>query len=41
MNAIVSEHIPATYFREYQALRDELMDLVTDDDLGHRLGGRR
>jgi hypothetical protein len=28
MNSIVSEHLPATYFREYQALRDELMELV-------------
>lgn len=31
--------MPATYFSEYQALRDELMAILTDDDLGFRVGG--
>ncbi len=39
MNSIVRDHLPATYFREYQALRDQLMGVITDDDLGYRLGG--
>lgn len=40
MNSIVRVHMPATYFSEYQALRDELMAILTDDDLGFRAGGR-
>ena len=39
MNSIVRVHMPATYFSEYQALRDELMAILTDDDLGFRVGG--
>ena len=39
MNSIVRVHIPATYFSEYQVLRDELMEVLTDDDLGFRVGG--
>ncbi len=39
MNSIVREHLPATYFGEYQALRDQLMELLTDDDLAYRIGG--
>ncbi len=39
MNSIVRVHMPATYFSEYQALRDELLAILTDDDLGFRLGG--
>ena len=32
------EHIPATFFRDYQALRDQLMAILTDEDLGFRIG---
>ena len=39
MNSIVQQHLPATFFSEYQGLRDELMELLTDDDLGYRVGG--
>ncbi len=39
MNSIVRQHLPATFFGEYQGLRDELMELLTDDDLGYRVGG--
>jgi hypothetical protein len=31
--------MPATYFSDYQALRNELMAILTDDDLGMRIGG--
>lgn len=31
--------MPATFFGEYQALRDELLEILTDDDLGFRVGG--
>ena len=40
MNSLVQVHMPATYFREYQALRDELLETLTDDDLAFRVGGR-
>lgn len=39
MNAIIREHLRATFFREYQGLRDQLLELLTDDDLGYRVGG--
>jgi hypothetical protein len=39
MNSIVQEHMPATYVREDQALRDELVETLTDDDLAFRVGG--
>jgi hypothetical protein len=39
MNWIVQEHMQATYFREYQALRDELVETLTEDDLAFRVGG--
>jgi hypothetical protein len=39
MNTLVRDHLPATYFAEYQLLRNQLMDLVTDDDLAFRPGG--
>lgn len=39
MNSLVRVHLPATYFIDYQALRDELMAILTDDDLGFRVGG--
>jgi hypothetical protein len=31
--------MPATYFNEYQALRAELLGILSDDDLGFRVGG--
>ena len=39
MNSIVQRHLPATFFREYQRLRDELMEFLTDEDLGYRVEG--
>jgi hypothetical protein len=39
MNSIVRVHMPATFFGEYQALRDELMEVLTDGDLDHRVEG--
>ena len=39
MNSLVRDHLPATYFAEYQLLRNELMDALTDDDLLFRPGG--
>jgi hypothetical protein len=39
MNSMVREHLPGTYFREYQGLRDQLMEILADDDLGYRAGG--
>ncbi len=39
MNSLVRVHMPATFFREYQALRDELVEILADDDLGFRVGG--
>lgn len=38
MNSIVREYLAATFFDEYQALRDQLMEILTDDDLGYRVG---
>ena len=38
MNSLVRDHLPATYFAEYQSLRNQLMELVTDDDLAFRPG---
>lgn len=38
MNSLVRDHLPATYFPEYQLLRSELMDLLRDDDLSFRPG---
>ena len=38
MNSIVRDHLPATYFAEYQLLRNQLMELLTDDDLAFRPG---
>src|SRR5712692_4333935 len=50
MNSLFREYSPGTepggpfkslapYFTEYQALRDQLMEVLVDDDLGHRVGG--
>jgi hypothetical protein len=39
VNSIVRVHMPATFFTSYQVLRDELVEILTDDDLGFRVGG--
>jgi len=38
MNSLIRDHLPATYFAEYQLLRGELMELLDDDDLAFRPG---
>jgi hypothetical protein len=38
MDSRIRDHLAATYFAEYQLLRDELMAIVTDDDLAFRPG---
>ncbi|MGQ0601305.1 MAG: DinB family protein [Anaerolineales bacterium] len=37
MNNLVRDYFPL--FKQYQAIRAELMDVLTDADLGHQLGG--
>ncbi len=37
MNRILADYYPI--FSLYQALRDQLLDVITDDDLSFRLGG--
>src|SRR5207244_4890239 len=37
MNPIVTDYYPT--FQMYQALRDQLMELLTDEDLGYRVDG--
>jgi hypothetical protein len=39
VNSLVRDHLPATYFEEYQSLRTILTEILNDDDLGFRLGG--
>jgi hypothetical protein len=39
MNVLIREHLEATYFAEYQLLRKELTDVLTDEDLAFRPGG--
>jgi hypothetical protein len=39
MNSLVRDHLPATYFDEYLALRGQLLDVLSDDDLAFSLGG--
>ena len=39
MNSLVKAHMAATFFHEYQALRDELVEILSDDDLAFRVGG--
>src|SRR5262245_15662830 len=39
MNSLIREHLAATYFKEYQVLRDELLEILSDDDLAFRPGG--
>jgi hypothetical protein len=36
MNTLVRDHLPTTYFADYQRLRNELMELLADDDLAFR-----
>jgi DinB superfamily len=38
MNSLVRDHLPATFFADYQLLRNQLMELLSDDDLGFRPG---
>lgn len=38
MNSLVRDHLPATYFPEYQMLRNELLDVLSDDDLAFQPG---
>jgi uncharacterized damage-inducible protein DinB len=38
MDRLLREYLEMTYFAEYQMLRDELMELLTDDDLSYRPG---
>lgn len=39
MNSLVSEHMPDTFFGDYLALRDQLLDAISDADLDLELGG--
>jgi hypothetical protein len=39
VNSIVGGYLAESFFAEYQALRDQLMEILTDEDLGLRLGG--
>ena len=36
MNSLVRDHLPATQFAAYQLLRDELVGILSDVDLGYR-----
>jgi hypothetical protein len=38
VNSLVGDHLPATYFAEYQLLRTELTDLLVEHDLAFRPG---
>ena len=39
-NSIVGGYLAESFFPEYQGLRDQLMDMLDDDDLVERLGGQ-
>jgi hypothetical protein len=39
VNSITGGYLAETFFPEYQGLRDQLMDILSDEDLGLRLGG--
>jgi len=39
MQPLLAEHLQATFFRDYQALRDELMAVLGDTDLATSVGG--
>jgi len=36
MNLTLRDHLASTYFAEYQSLRNELVDILRDDDLAFR-----
>ena len=36
MNPLIRDHLAATFFAEYQLLRDQLMQILQDGDLGFR-----
>ena len=38
MDRLLREHLEATYFAEYQVLRNELLEVLTDNDLSYRPG---
>ena len=38
MNTLIRDHLAATFFAEYQVLRNELVDILRDDDLAFRPG---
>jgi len=38
-NSITGGYLADSFFPEYQALRDQLMEILSDEDLGVRLGG--
>ncbi len=38
-NSIIGGYLADSFFPEYQGLRDQLMEILTDDDLDVRLGG--
>jgi hypothetical protein len=39
MNSIIGGYLVDSFFPEYQGLRDQLMEILVDEDLGVRLGG--
>ena len=39
MNSITASYLVESFFPEYQGLRDQLMEILRDEDLGIRLGG--
>jgi hypothetical protein len=39
VNSIIARYLEDSAFASYQALRDQLMEILGDDDLGLRLGG--
>lgn len=39
MNSITAGYLAETFFPEYLGLRDQLMEILEDEDLGIRLGG--
>ena len=38
-NSIIGGYLADSFFREYQGLRDQLMEIIDDEDLGLTLGG--
>ncbi len=39
VNSIIGGYLADSFVAEYQGLRDQLMDILDDEDLGQRLGG--